>query len=80
MADEETQKYEVRVVVSSLGNERRNISFGEMDDDQLQKLIQTVSVAFHSIRTSHALMLTGSDGVVIFANLDNVAFVEVQIV
>ena len=74
------KKHEVRVIISSLGNERRNINFGEMDDDGIQRLIQTVSNSFATVRAGHALFLTGSDGVVVFANLDNVAFVEVQIV
>jgi hypothetical protein len=50
-----------------------------MDDDGVQQLVQTVNNAFGTVRASHALLLTGSDGAVVFANLDNVAFVEVHI-
>lgn len=70
---------DVRVIVSSLGNERRSIPFADLDDEAIQRLIQTVNNAFGTIRSSQSLLLTGSDGVVVFANLDNVVFVEVQI-
>lgn len=76
---ESEQKHNVRVTISSLSNERRTINFSEMDDDGVQQLVQTVNNAFGTVRASHALLLTGSDGAVVFANLDNVAFVEVHI-
>lgn len=79
---EETKpkKYNVRVTISSLGNERRVVNFGECDDEQIDKIVQTVQSAFGTIRSSEALTLAGTDGVSVFANLNNVAFVEVQIV
>lgn len=79
MPEEEETKYQVRVTISSLGNESRSIKFGEMTDAEIQKLVQTVNTAFHTVRMSQSLQLVGSDGVVVFANLDNVAFVEVHI-
>lgn len=72
--------HDVRVVISSLGSERRTIKFDGMEDEKVQSLIQTVNSAFGTVRISKALLLTGSDGVVVFANLDNVAFVEVHVV
>lgn len=77
--DNEPVKHNVRVIVSSLGSERRNIVFKDMDEKRIQDLIQTVNNAFGVIRQSDALLLTGSDGQIVFANLDNVAFVEVHI-
>lgn len=80
MSDEQVEnKSNVRVTISSLGNERRVINFGECDDEQVGKIIQTVQSAFGTIRTSEALTLVGMDGVTTFANLDNVAFVEVHV-
>lgn len=82
MSDEdpvELKKHNVRVIIASLGNERRTINFGEMDEDRVQEIIQAINNSFGTIRQSNALLLTGSDGVVIFANLDNVAFVEVHV-
>jgi len=73
------EKHNVRVTISSLGNERRVVNFGECDDEQIDKIVQTVQVAFNVIRSSDALTLAGTDGVSVFANLNNVAFVEVQV-
>ena len=75
----ETETYDVRVIISSLGSERRNIQFKDMTKDQSQELIQTVNSAFDTVRRGSSLLLTGSDGIVVFANLDNVVFIEVQI-
>lgn len=80
MSNEQVEnKSNVRVTISSLGNERRVINFGECDDEQVGKIIQTVQSALGTIRTSEALTLVGMDGVTTFANLDNVAFVEVHV-
>ena len=85
MSDEEgatptpTPTHDVRIVISSLGNERRTINMNKLDDEAIQKLIQTIKNAFGTVRASSSLLLTGSDGVVTFANLDNVVFVEVHI-
>jgi len=76
MSDE---KYDVRVTISSLSNERRVINLGECDEEKVQEVIQIVQSAFGTVRASQALALTGSDGVATFANLDNVAFVEVHV-
>ena len=73
------EKHNVRVTISSLGNERRVVNFGECDDEQIDKIVQTVQVAFNVIRSSDALTLAGTDGVSVFANLNNVDFVEVQV-
>lgn len=80
-ADEpiEVKKVNVRVTISSLGNERRVINFGECDEEQVEKIIQTVQSAFNKIRSNEALTLVGMDGLTTFANLDNIAFVEVHI-
>lgn len=75
----ELKKHNVRVVFSSLGNERRTINFQDMDEGRVQELIETVSRAFGVIRQSDALFITGSDGVVVFANIKNIAFVEVHV-
>lgn len=80
MADEEeVKKFNVRLIISSMANERRTINMGECDEDTCKDIVSTVNTAFGVIRASQALMLTGSDGVVVFANLDNIAFVEVHI-
>lgn len=77
--EEVEEKYNVRVVISSLGNERRTINLGERSKEEAQSVIRTVDACFEVIRRSRALMLTGEDGIVVFANLDNVAFVEVHV-
>ncbi|HEY0771761.1 MAG TPA: hypothetical protein VGD31_15655 [Sphingobacteriaceae bacterium] len=77
--DEETT-HNVQVTISSLGNERRTIRFDSMTDEKIKVLIEEVRLSFGTVRVSNALLLSGSDGVVVFANLDNVAFVEVHIV
>lgn len=77
--DEETT-HNVQVTISSLGNERRTIRFDSMTDEKIKALIEEVRLSFGTVRVSNALLLSGSDGVVVFANLDNVAFVEVHIV
>lgn len=74
-----SKKYHVRVTISSLGNERRVINLGECDEEKVQEVIQIVQSAFGTVRVSQALALTGSDGVATFANLDNIAFVEVHV-
>jgi hypothetical protein len=75
----EEKKFRTRVTISSLGSERRTIELGEVTQDQVKEVIRTVSAAFETVRKSQALMLTGGDGVATFANLDNVAFVEVHV-
>jgi hypothetical protein len=79
--DEETEdkRFRTQVTIGSLGNERRIIELGELDEKQFQEVIRTISLAFEVVRKSYALMLTGKDGVTTFANLDNVAFVEVHV-
>jgi hypothetical protein len=79
--DEETEdkRFRTQVTIGSLGNERRIIELGELDEKQFQEVIRTISSAFEVVRKSYALMLTGKDGVTTFANLDNVAFVEVHV-
>lgn len=75
----ETKKVSIRLTISSLGNERRTINLGECNEEQVREVISTVNSAFGTVRSSQALMLTGFDGTVTFANLDNVAFVEVHV-
>jgi hypothetical protein len=75
----EEKKFHTRITISSLGSERRVINLGEVTQDRVQEVIRTVSAAFETVRKSQALMLTGNDGVATFANLDNVAFVEVHV-
>lgn len=77
--EEEPKNYNVRVTISSLGNERRVINLGECAEEKVQEVIQIVQSAFGTVRASQALALTGADGIATFANLDNVAFVEVHI-
>ena len=76
---EETKEYDVLLVVSCLGNERRNISLGKCNIEQAKTVMATVSSSFETIRKSHCLMLTGADGTTFFVNLDNVAFIEVHL-
>jgi len=76
---ESEKKFRVRVTISSLSNERRVINLGECSEEQLQSIVGTVQSAFGTIRSSQALTLTGSDGVATFANIDNIAFVEVHV-
>lgn len=75
----EDKKYNTRVTISSLGNERRVINLGECNEEEIQEVIKTVQTAFATVRVGQALMLTGADGVATFANLDNIAFVEVHV-
>lgn len=78
--DQESEKtYETRVIISSLGNERRIIHLGRLTESQVQEVMQKVDMAFRVIRDSNALVLTGSDGQLVFAHLDNIAFIEVRI-
>lgn len=82
MPDEETspeKKFDVRVVISSLGNERRTISMGLCSEDKVKEIMASIDAAWGVVRVSQALRLTGVDGVMVFANLDNVAFIEVQV-
>jgi len=76
---EEDKKYDVRVVISSLGSEKRTIRLGECSEEDIQKIVATVNAAFGTVRASQSLMLTDRDGIVVFANLDNIAFVEVNV-
>lgn len=78
--EEETKKYRVTVTITSLGNERRTLVYDSLESEEAQKIVQSVDAAFGVIRTSNALMLVDSSGVATFANLDNVAFIEVNIV
>lgn len=79
MSEEVEETHEVRVVISSLGNERRTLVFKDQTTEETQKIIGTVSGSFGTIRTNEALLLTGSDGQILFAHLNNVVFVEVQV-
>lgn len=76
----EEKKYNVRLVVSCLGNERRTINFQELSKEETQKMVETVTAAFDYVRTSTALFLTGSDGQMTWVNLENVVIIEVQVV
>ncbi|HJS82130.1 MAG TPA: hypothetical protein VJ742_04765 [Nitrososphaera sp.] len=76
---EEGKKYDVRVIINSLSNERRNVLFKQQTEEEVQKIIAAVSDCFGVIRANSSLLLTGSDGLVVIANLDNVVFIEVQI-
>ena len=75
----QSEEHNVRVIISSLGNERRVIALNSLNDKQVQEVIQTVNNAFGTVRASSALLLTGSDGVVTFANLENATFIEVHV-
>lgn len=83
MSDEdepvETKKYNVQVIVSSLGNERRTISFNDVEQDQVKTIIQTAEAAFATLRTNESLLLTGSDGQIVLVNTKNVVFIEVRV-
>jgi len=78
MSDQE-KNFDVRVTISSLSNERRTIIFRDQTKEEAQGIVQTCSNAYNIIRSNSSLLLTGSDGVIVIANLDNTAFVEVQI-
>jgi len=83
MSDQEqevVQKFDVRVTISSLGNERRVISFRGQTQEDAQGIVQTCSNAYNVIRINDSLLLTGSDGMIVIVNLSNTAFIEVQIV
>ena len=73
------EKFRVSVTISALSNERRVIPLGERSEEEVQGIVRTIDLAFATVRPSHALTLTDSNGVVVFANLDNVAFVEVHV-
>lgn len=73
------QKFRTSITISSLGNERRVIQLGENDQDTIRGIIHSIDAAFGTVRNSQALTFTDSSGAVIFANLDNVAFVEVHV-
>lgn len=75
---EEEKKHRVRVVASS-GNDRRVVDFGEVTEAEAKTIAETVNSAFHVIRASEALSLTGIDGNIVFVNLRNTSFVEVQV-
>lgn len=75
----EVKTYDVRVTISSLGNERRVVKFDDCDEDKVREIVRTINSAFEVIRKSQALTLVGTDGVSVFANLDNVAFIEVHV-
>lgn len=72
--------HEVRIIVSSLGNERRTVVFQDQTTEEAQRIVNTINASFGTIRTNEALLLTGSDGQAVFVNLSNVAFIEVQVV
>jgi hypothetical protein len=76
---EEEQKFDVRVVISSLGNERRIITFNGLTKEQCAKLVSDTHSAFDTVRKNSSLLLSGSDGEIVIANLDNVSFVEVHV-
>ena len=75
--DDET--FDVRIVISSLGNERRTVDFEKVTKDGLKALLQEIDNAFNVIRANHSLLLTGANGEIVYANLDNVVFVEVNV-
>lgn len=77
--EEEAEKFRVSVTISALGNERRVIPIGERTQEEIQGVVKTIDAGFATVRGSRALTLTDSNGVVVFANLDNVAFVEVHV-
>lgn len=76
----EEQKYRVTVTITTLGNERRVIQLGEVTADGAQSIVRTIDAGFGVVRQSSALMLSDATGVVTYANLDNVAFIEVNVV
>lgn len=77
--ENELEKFRVSITISALGNERRVIPLGEHTQEGIQGIVRSIDGAFATVRGSHALTLTDSNGVVVFANLDNVAFVEVHV-
>ena len=77
--DKEKVKHDVRLTISSLGNERRTILYKEQTDEEVRRMLETVSGAFGTIRTNESLLLTGSDGQIVIAHLKNVVFVEVHV-
>lgn len=84
MADEETpvevKKLQVTITISSLGNERRTIRMGAADQESVDAALNEIHAAFGIVRVNNALRLTDSTGLTTIANLDNIAFVEVQVV
>lgn len=72
------KRYTVRITISSLGNERRNVSLTDLSKEKIEQLLDTLSAGFNTVRTNSSLLLTDADGQVVLANLDNVVFIEVQ--
>ena len=79
MSEEEEKKHDAHVTVSSLGNERRTVVFRELTREQSQEIIKTIQLSFETLRSTDSLLLTGSDGQIVFVNLKNVVFIEVRI-
>jgi hypothetical protein len=79
VSEEEEKKFDVRVVISSLGNERRVIAFTGFTKEQCGKLVSDTHSAFDTVRKNSSLLLSGSDGQIVIANLDNATFIEVQV-
>lgn len=80
MSDEEdVPTYRVRVIISSLGNERRTVELGECTKEKIEEIVLNAQRSFDTVRASQVLMLTGTDGAFVMANLDNIVFVEVHV-
>lgn len=77
--EKEPQKRNVQIVVSSLGNERRAVHYRDLTDEQIKEVVRTIEVSFGALRSNDSLLLTGSDGLIVFINLENVAFIEVRV-
>lgn len=76
----EDKKFQVTITISSLGNERRVIRLPELTEEEVQNVLLSLDLRFRTARESNALRFTDVNGVLTFAHLDNVAFVEVHVV
>jgi len=73
------KKFNVRVIISSLSNERRNVIFDGLTQEQCAKIVSDTNSAFDTVRKNSSLLLSGTDGDIVIVNLDNVLFIEVQV-
>lgn len=77
-SENSNETHEVRVKVHTVDREEREIKLGRTTEEQFSTVLNTLRVAFETVRSNKSCMLIDHNGLVHIFNADNVTFIQVE--
>ena len=74
----EIQTHDIRVKVYTIDREEREIKLGRVTNDQFTSVLNTLRVAFETVRANKSCMLVDHNDIVHIFNADNVTCIQVE--